>query len=400
MNRDPPSSSRDPLFRTSGPLKSEPRVAGYRLREGGLGRTAWVVLSLLFSVSLVAFLGFLLRLAEESRKKADATAEKEKVVVAARPKFEAPAQAPAIFLFEGFDSTRYPQDDSGAEDDALILEHIRKLSPKLEYDPATAAVTLDYTIGVDVKSALKDDPPCKELQQKQHILFEPPVSDRRIEIEPISGKKTSPYSFSANTQGIVAFPVPFRYYVRVELKLSLLALDRTGTFDCLVMYDRTKSESLVAEWLKVGVMKGGVPSVVPLSTGEHAREYGGPADRWFPKTHEVPMLVEYRMPDPDPKRAGKDPLKTGLLTVEFEVGNNLRSATSSYPSKGESLQRGLVGFQWSRVKFQVRDLQITGILDKKAAAEILREKLKLPEKVDPPADGKQKESPAAKRRTG
>jgi hypothetical protein len=325
----------------------------------------------------------LVQLEKDQKKEAVAAAEREKAEVTAKPKAKADvvAQAPAIFLFEGFDPTKYPQDDSDAEDDALILEHIRKLSPKLEYDPVTAAVTIDYTIGVDVKNALKDDPSYKPLQQKQYILFEPPVYDRKVEIDdPVKRKKASPYSFAGNTQGVVAFPVPFRYYVRAEFKLSILTLVRSATFDCLVMYDRKKSDGYIGRWVNAGIMKGGAPKLMPL-TGEHAAEYSKPADRWFPKTHEVPMLAEFRMPDPEPKRAGKDPLKTGLLTVSFEVGDDLHGATSLYPSKGEPLQRGLVGFQWGGAKFEVRNLQITGILDKKVAADILRAKLKLPKKA-------------------
>src|SRR5881409_305470 len=94
------------------------------------------------------------------------------------------------------------------------------------------------------------------------------------------------------------------------------------------------------------------------------------------------------MPDPDPKRAGKDPLKSGLFTVTFEVGDDIKGATNTYAYRG--IERGLVGFQWSRVKFEVRNLQITGILDKKAAADILREKLKLPKKGTKVVETKEK----------
>jgi hypothetical protein len=131
------------------------------------------------------------------------------------------------------------------------------------------------------------------------------------------------------------------------------------------MVDPKTYSGYAAQWMNVGVLRrGGVPKVGPAPPAY--RDY---ADRWFDKTRSVPMQMEFRMPDPD---KGGEPLKSGRFTVTYDIGGSTPGINFL---SNDDYTDGWVAFQWNRVKFQVQNLVITGILDKQAAVAQLREKL-------------------------
>lgn len=294
------------------------------------------------------------------------------------PPEAAPATA-TIELFENYDPSAYTQ-ELDAEDEAFLELNYRSLvdSGLIQYDPASNAVRLEYAVGTDFKKDAIVLNPGTKVEYESALRI---VDTRKL--SPEERKKQSPFVFSGNTIGFIALPVPFRFYVRVEYTMQILVMDRTGTFTAIVMLDRARRDrGYAAQWLSVGVLRDGVPQV-----GGAPGKYAGPADLWFAKTRPVPMLVEYRMPDP---KKGGDPTKSGRLTVTYDAG---AAEAISTTVALKNYQAGLVAFQWSRTKFEVRDLLVTGILDKKGAVEILRRKLGKPK----PSGSEKPSEPAAKK---
>ncbi|MBI4604651.1 MAG: hypothetical protein HY721_22035 [Planctomycetes bacterium] len=279
---------------------------------------------------------------------------------------------PVASLPEGMEAQNYPQ-ELDAEDEAFLREHYKKLTPsgQIEYDHGTGFVSIDYTEGKHVQK----DVQIVTLPRKEHLIFKPPDQPTRGggALSPEDQKKMAPFSFEGNTVGLIVFPVPFRYYVRVEWYTQIRTMDNNADFNVHVMFDPKKRAGYMTNWVKIGTStKGAVPM-----RGTPPK-FLKPANEWFDKQKAIPMLVEYRMPDPEKTEGG--PLGSGLLTnvyfnddSETELDTRL---TTKFPSK--TYQRGLVGFGWSRAKAAVMDLRLTGILDKEAAVEILRAKLKKP----------------------
>lgn len=300
------------------------------------------------------------------------------------PAEAAPATA-TIEVFENYDPSAYPQ-ELDAEDEAFLELNYRSLvdSGLIQYDPASNAVRLEYAVGTDFKKDAIVLNPATKVEYESALRL---VDTRKL--SPEERKKQSPFVFSGNTIGFIAIPVPFRFYVRIEYTMQILVMDRTGTFTAIVMLDRARRDrGYAAQWLNVGVLRDGVPQV-----GGAPGKYAGPADLWFAKTRPVPMLVEFRMPDP---KKGGDPTKSGRLTVTYDAGAAEAISTSAAL---KNYQAGLVAFQWSRTKFEVRDLLVTGILDKKGAVEILRKKLgkpKAPGSEKPSAPASKKPAPKPK----
>lgn len=275
-------------------------------------------------------------------------------------------QLSSITVVDGFDPTQYPQ-EIDADDEAFLQLHYKKLtdSGKLEYDPMSGAATIDYTAVDDVKQDLIKASPASIVEYKHPFQQQPTVG---LPGQPVPRQRAqTPFSFAGNTQGFVLFPIPFKYYVRMEYYLDVLTMDMKGTFAATVMYDASKRAGFAAQWLSIGVMQGATPKV-----GGAPPPYNQVADRWFDKTRPIPMKVEFQMPDP---RKGGAALRSGLFTVTYDVGAD-KEAVNAVSSK--KYTEGMVGFHWSRTKFEVKNLVITGILDKETAVTILRKKLNMP----------------------
>lgn len=271
----------------------------------------------------------------------------------------------------GFNPDVFKQ-DLDAEDEAFLTEHYRKLTPSgiIQYDVSTGAVSLDYALGKDVKTdALLPG------MQKAWISFKPMFAPTKNQT-PEQQRENSAFSFEGNTQGTVIFPVPFRFFSRVEWDMQIGTMDNNATFNVLLMFDTKKKGAYMTDWLRTGIMRAGLPN---LGSRGLDPQYLKPANEWFLKTRDIPMLVDYQMSD----------LKTGKFTVTYDVGGD-EEITQSVA--GTNYTRGYIAFKWSRVKFKVVGLHMSGILDKEAAVAQLRKSLKLPkakaskEKAEPEAE--------------
>lgn len=286
-------------------------------------------------------------------------------------------------LPDGFDAEICVQ-DLDSEDEEFLATHYKELTKSgiLEYDPATGAVRLDYTLGKDVKADIQK----RSIKKKAYLSFKHFLQGRKdtLGLTEEEQKRKSPFSFAGNSQGLVTFPVPFRCWARVDYYMAIGTMDTSGTFRNLLMFNPKKKSGFVAEWLRAGYMSGGNPK---LSTRGLPRKFLGSANEWFDKTSEKGMRIEFRLGDPKSK---KDPSKTGVFSVTYDLGgdepqeNKIRSA---------KYKRGLVGFQWSRVKFAVQELVITGILDKEKAVSTLRKKLRIKKEKKKPEEEEEENDP-------
>ncbi|HVR73803.1 MAG TPA: hypothetical protein VMT52_05700 [Planctomycetota bacterium] len=258
---------------------------------------------------------------------------------------------------EGFDPEVFKQ-DLDAEDEAFLTEHYRKLTPSgiIQYDVSTGAVSLDYTLGKDVKAdALLPG------MQKAWINFKPLFAPSRNQT-PEEQRENAAYSFEGNTQGLMIFPVPLRFFARIEWDMGIGTMDNSASFNVLSMYDMKKKGAFMTDWLRIGIMRAGLPR---LSSKGLDPQFLKPANEWFLKTRDIPMKVEYQMSD----------LKTGKFTVTYDVDGDDEVKQSI---TGTNYTRGYIAFKWSRVKFRVVALRISGILDKEEAVAKLRMDLKMP----------------------
>jgi hypothetical protein len=276
------------------------------------------------------------------------------------------------------------------------MEHLAKLSKAgvLTYDPATHGVALNYASGrICQKDLDMGDTP------KAHVYFEDPMTKGQKAKTKEEEELMAYYSFSGNTVGTVTFPVPFRYYVRMEFDMGIGTMDSHGTWGTLVMYDKRRGSGYLSEWLRVGTLQGGARKLkeAPNVVTPEGKPVRGSADVWHLKFRAVPYLVEYRMPDPNPKKAAEGPLASGQFSVIYD---NYTAEPIPAKTSSKAFQRGLVGFTWNRTKFQIKNLQITGILDKEAAVAYLRELTKIKKSVAKKTTKKKPKAPAAEGETG
>ena len=282
--------------------------------------------------------------------------------------------AASIPLPDGFDVEICVQ-ELDSEDEEFLATHYKELTKSgiIEYDPATGAVRFDYALGKDVRSDLQQ----RSIKKKAYLSFKHFMQGRKdmFGLSEEEQKRKSPFSFAGNTRGLVTFPVAFRCWARVDYYMQIQTMDTSGTFRNLLMFTPRKRSGFVAEWLRAGYMSGGSPK---LSTKGLPREFHGSANEWFDKTSDKAMRIEFRLGDPKSKKA---PDKSGAFSVTYDFGGDEPQENKIKSAKYKS---GLVGFQWNRVKFEVRELVITGILDKKKAVTLLRKKLRIKKEKKPP----------------
>jgi len=273
-----------------------------------------------------------------------------------------------ISLPQGFDASLCRQEIS-AEDEEFLAAHLKEIVPSgiIEYDPETGAVRLDYTLGEDVKKDAK-----VVVKNEKHIRYKLPVvgRDRSRDLSHEEKRNLAPFSFEANTEGTVTFPVPLRCWARADYFLRIRYLDRTNSFRQLVMFKPENNAGYVAEWLGAGVQSGEDPP--KLSTKGLPPRFLRSSQEWFNKVREVPMRVEFSLTDPGKKdRDGSTP---GVFVVHYDLdGDEAQSNRVAYEKAPH--ESGYVGFSWSRVRFYISGLVITGLLDKKEAVTLLRKKL-------------------------
>ncbi|MBN1442674.1 MAG: hypothetical protein JXA90_08195 [Planctomycetes bacterium] len=259
------------------------------------------------------------------------------------------------------------------EDELFLQEHILKLSSvATTYDPQTGLVMLDYSSGRRVKDDLDIS---KTPNPKVYIGFEDPftrgVSDADVPEEAM-------VSFNGNTQGFVFFHVPFIYKLRITWNFNIAVMKGTGTFGCMFCLDPKKQSYWGTDFINIIRVSGGTPRGTKTYPDPKLQKN---ANYWHDKTRTVPWVVEFQMPDPD--KASKGPTGSALITATYDAGGS-DEATNKL-SMQKTNPSGVVGFYWKDTKFTIRGLKICGILDKKKAVAMLREKLGIPKGSETPA---------------
>ena len=321
--------------------------------------------------------------AEAAARKAQAEAKKTVAKKGAKgAKGAEPEAAAGVVLFEGYDVANYPQ-ELDEEDTLFLNDNIAKLSKAgvISYDPDTFAISCDYTVGRDVMKDVERI----HIPDPEHLKFETPMMQGAKVKDKAQAQAMAEFSFEGNTLGTIAFPVPFRYYVRVEFGMGIGTMDASGQFGIFTMYNPRKDTGYKSNWMAVGTTKRQKPL---------GGKYDKVADTWHIKFRRVPYYVEYAMPDTlNPKAAAKGPLESGRFVVKYDAGTK-DEAVNTFASKVYT--RGQVGFWWSRTKFTVSDLILTGILDREAAVAKLREITKTKKSGGAPAKPAKKPAETAK----
>ena len=126
-------------------------------------------------------------------------------------------------------------------------------------------------------------------------------------------------------------------------------------------------------------------------------KYSGSANYWFDKTRDIGMVVEFDAPGED---LGTDePTEEQLtdnakMTVIYDTKTD--PIENTFKSSGPITFSGFVGFKWHRVKFTVKRLKISGILDKETAVSMLRAITGIKKKGPSKRKAPEKEAPEKK----
>ena len=269
------------------------------------------------------------------------------------------------------------------EDEEFLNEHYKKLASTLQYDPETGVAFMDLRSGANMRKDFKDM--VGSLHRKKYISF----------INTFIEGSEEAQSFMGNTRGTFLLPIPFKYRAKVEWDMSIQTMDSNGTFNVIMMYDKRKSHYLT-NWIHwQSSTRGATPKTVRAVPGK----YSGSANYWFDKTRDIGMVVEFNAPGVD---LGTDePTEEQLtdnakMTVIYDTKTD--PIENTFTSSGPITTGGYIGFKWNRVKFTVKRLKISGILDKEAAVAQLRKitriKKKGPSRKKAPAKPTQKVSPS------
>jgi hypothetical protein len=108
------------------------------------------------------------------------------------------------------------------------------------------------------------------------------------------------------------------------------------------------------------------------------------------------MSVEFKAPGEDPETdepTEEELTKTASLTCLYDT--KIDPLENTFRSKNPITHSGYVGFKWNRVKFTVKRLKISGILDKEMAVAQLKKIMRIK-----PSKKKKKPQPAKKKPTG
>ena len=216
------------------------------------------------------------------------------------------------------------------EDLAFLNENYSKLTKSgvIEYDPTNGFVRCNYIVGKDVE---KDVEPIW-LPKKEYLTYEDPLLKGTKAKTREEAEAQSAYSLSGNTQGLIALPVPFRYFVRVEYDMFIQTMNAASSYGTVLMFDAGKKMGYAQDWAKLGTMSGGKFKPVKMSP---KAEYNGPADVWHIKYRGFPYLLEYKwVPSAESKKG------SGVFQFDFDVGqqDHVLNQCRQRPTQGRSPQ--------------------------------------------------------------
>jgi len=253
-------------------------------------------------------------------------------------------------------ASKFPQ-ELDDEDEAFLIENIHHLSRAARYDPDTGGIEFDYSNG----DLLKADINLGRTPAKHAQFRDPSLATIGGEVS-----EAAWISMMGNTSGFVTIPIPFIYKVRMTWVFQIETMTGKGHFGAFVSFDPKKGR-LRTNFADIGLFQSGKPP-----NWRRGKKPGSNANDWHTKLREVNWVVDFESESPD----GESTLETIFDHAGEEEFNNQVS--------GKLSQRGFIGFEWAETRFKIKRLQACGFLDKKAAVETLRAKLKQP-KVGGPA---------------
>jgi len=256
---------------------------------------------------------------------------------------------PAVVAVEG--------SELSPEDEEFLQRNISKFFSKISptYDAVTGEITLEYNFGEDFKKDLLYP---TGVVPSDYLGFKDILGIGKRQAK---GQNAVGLVFTGNTRGFFLLPVPFKDTVTIEYFLEIMMMKTEGAMTAIFLSSPDGKNYYGANFATLEVWSQGRPRRQPSPIAEYRKS----ANYWFSKVKigGVPMRITC-----EPFEGEKDKIKVAVYydTDEHEQPANV----AKLPGRS-----GLVGFSWYMTKFNIRQLSITGKLDKKLAVKYLREKL-------------------------
>ncbi len=248
-----------------------------------------------------------------------------------------------------------------AEDEIFLERNIAKfcggkdISP--EYDAATGELTIEYRFGDQLR---KDIAYPRGINEK-HILFKDPMMQGMKALKGEERKKDASFSFGGNTIGFFLLPFPFKDKVTVEYYIEIGLFNPGAPIGPILMSSENGKNNIFSNMATAEIWSDGKRVAARPSP---IKKFQGDPAKWFIKIL-TGMKSVYEVSADDPKKA--------TLSIYYNTDHEEDPITvATVPAMS-----GQVGFSWGPVKFNIRDLKITGKLDKEAAVSFLKKKLGL-----------------------
>lgn len=264
------------------------------------------------------------------------------------------------------------EDDTSAADlddtDSFLEENIENLALGIEdFDPITGEITLDYTIGPET---FKKDYKAVSLKSKKYIGFWDPMMNK----EAVESEPEMHLSFRGSDEGFVTLPVPLKAPLTVEWTTYLQVMDITGNMGPVIF---SQSGNKKYWWVDFLTFRRIVAKRSPKAYKKKVhKKFKRSPNYWFNKGRKVDMRLEVQ---PYEKKDGH-----WLLSIFYDVGEDLGEKPLNKMVIKPDMGHGYVGWRWRRVKFMLRKLRVTGLLDKEIAMKTLMDKMGI-EPPDPKA---------------
>jgi hypothetical protein len=163
-------------------------------------------------------------------------------------------------------------------------------------------------------------------------------------------------SFGANTKGFFLIPVPLKSEITIDYTVNLQTMDRDGSMGPVLFAD-SPNDCWFIDWVTIRAFSPGRAVATQPSPIEERRQS---ANMWFDKVNMINMKVKVVA---DEEEEGKS-----RLFVYYNDESQPSNVSGAFPSDVS----GFVGFRWYRTKVNIKNLRITGILDKGRALELLK----------------------------
>ncbi len=248
--------------------------------------------------------------------------------------------------------------------ESFLMANYSKLAAGIRsYDPTTGQVVIEYTDAQLFKSDLVYPVP----HNPQHVKFEDPLLAGFADLGTPKAQEEEvlPFVFHGNTRGYILIPVPLKGPMTFDYLFDLDRMNVGAQMSAIIFAD--PKDGIVALGSNFITIWARNSSKITKPLGAIANKaWQRDPNTWFKKVGTVPMRIEVT---PDEKRENYQ-----VVNVYYNYGKDegQYAASRAIVKEGRS---GFPGFQWGGLRFSVRNLKITAMLDKEAAVEILKSKL-------------------------